>query len=377
MIKIEKISMIQLGAIILVNRFLFGFAFMPTVTIAPANQDAWLAEILSAVLMYITLLPLIIMATRFRNKTFAEYTMLIMGKPLGILIGLYYSIYLTGISLLTVLYLADFLMSVVYPQTPIYFIVIFMTIPCMYAAYKGLECIGRASILFSIFIISVVILYFILNFNNMDFKYFLPILSDSDMSNFSFGIFNNATRFCDAFLLFNFIPFVSENKKYPVAKIVALLIATYTSMNLIATIGTQGVLTPILAKSFRYPYYTSIQQINMFDIIQRIDFFNIINWIIIFFVKIASSVFAISIILSRIFQTKSNKPFIIPVNIIIFVLAVFTSLSYFANFRIIIYDIAYKVIFTSNAIIPSIILIVYLFRKKELSKIAPNEKHNE
>ena len=74
-------------------------------------------------------------------------------------------------------------------------------------------------------------------------------------------------------------------------------------------------------------------------------------------------------IMSQIFKTKSYKPFIIPMNIVIVLPIILTSVSYYAVFKTIINDYAYLMIFAMNFIFPTIILIVYLIRRKSLKNI--------
>lgn len=369
MAKLEKISAIQLISIILINRFLFGFSFMPTVTMAPANQDAWIADILSGPMLLFIAIPMIVMASRFPNMSFNEYFQVILGEFLGKIICVIYSIYLVFISLLTVLLLSDFLLSAVFPETPLYAILLFMIIPCCYATYKGLECIGRAAVMMSVFITFIILLYAILNLNNMDFKVFLPILSNTSISQMTFGCFNNASRFCDCFLFFLFLPYVTKTKNYNVKKILIILVIAFTLLNTLVTISTQAVLGVGLAKIMKFPYFTSIQQINIFNIIQRIEFFNVIGWIIIFFFKLSSTNLAAAMILQQVFKLKSYKPFVIPMNFVIALIILITSISNYVVLKSIFKYYAYLIIFTMNFIIPSIILIVYLFRKKTLEHI--------
>lgn len=367
MYKTEKISSLQLIMLIWINRFLFGFSFMPTTSLAPANQDAWIADILSGVLILIFAIPMLIMASKYPDIPFNEYFEIILGKIAGKIVNFIYAVYLLAICLLTVLLLSEFLQSAVIIKTPMYAIILFMLLPCMYASYKGIECIGRTTVIVAIFTFCIVILYAILNFNNMDFKELLPILQDSSFSKLAYGIFNIASRFSDCFVFFMLIPYVKKTKITTPTKLLLIVVTGFTIMNVIITISTQTVLGVGLARIFKYPYFVSIQQINLFGIIQRIEFFNVIAWINIFFFKLASTVFVSAEIFAQIFKTKSYKPFIIPMNLAIFIVILFTSISYYAIFREIINNYAHLIIFTTNFIIPSIILIVYLIRRKKLS----------
>lgn len=368
MLKLEKISYVQLITLILINRFLFGFSFMPTVTISPANQDSWIADILSGVIIIVYTIPLLIMASKFPQKSFDEYFEIILGKPIGKFINLMYALYLLFITLLSVALLLDFLLTAVYPETPLYVIVLFMLVPCLYASYKGLECLARSSVISYIIVFLIMLFYVIVNYNNMDFKVFLPVMSDSTPFQIAYGAFNQSSRFCDCFLFFLFVPCIINKKKHSVTKILIIIVIIFTLSSVFLTLATQAVLGPQLSKKLIYPYFISIQQINIFDIIQRIEFFNIIAWIIIFFSKISSTVLAASIILARVFKVKSYKPFLVPSNILIFLSVVLTSISYYSVFKEIVYEYAYLVIFTANFIIPFLVMIVFIFRRISLSK---------
>jgi spore germination protein KB len=83
MIKGDRISATQLILLIFTNRFMFGFSFMPTVTISPANQDAWIVDILSGIMIFCFAIPLLILASRFPNMSFNEYFEVILGKTIG------------------------------------------------------------------------------------------------------------------------------------------------------------------------------------------------------------------------------------------------------------------------------------------------------
>lgn len=369
MIKNEKISQFQLFSLIIINRFLFGFTFMPTVTITPANHDAWIADMLSGIFLCILMIPLLIITSRFPNKGFDEVFELILSKPIGKILSLIYSFYLIVISILTVLLLSDFLMSAVMPETPQYAILFFMLVPCCYATFKGLECICRASVGISILITFFMLVYFVLNFTNMDFSVFFPILAESKKAEIAFAGFNTASRFCDCFLFFMFIPNVQGVQKSTGTKLLFKIIIVFTIMNTILTIATQSVLGAGFARTLKFPYLTSIQSINLFGIIQRIEFFNVIAWIFIFFFKLSSTNLSASMIMSRVFNTKTFKVFVIPINIIIAIVVLNTNLSYYAVLKAIFKTYAPWMIFTVNFIIPSIVLIVYLFRRKSLKSI--------
>jgi spore germination protein (amino acid permease) len=260
-------------------------------------------------------------------------------------------------------------MSAVLTTTPNYAIMLFMLIPCCYSTFKGLECIGRAAVSMSIFVFFIFLIYAVLNLNNMDFKVFLPILSDSSISNIAFGTFNYASRFCDCFLFFLFIPYVKKKEALTVTKILIIAVSVFTFMNILLTVVTQAVLGVELAKIMKFPYYSSIQQISLFNIIQRIEFFNVIGWIIIMFFKLSATVLAAAMVMAQMLNVKSYKVFVIPINLINFFVIFLTNISDYDILQLIIKEYAHVVIFIMNFIIPFTVLIVYFFRRKKLFSI--------
>lgn len=368
MIRPGKISVMQLIMLIFCNRLLFSY-YLPTATIAPGNQDAWIADILSGFVIFLFGIPMLIMAKSFKKLSFDEYFQLILGKFLGKCICFLYAIYLMYTTLFTIVFLTDFLLSAVLPDTPMFAILAVMLIPCIYATYKGLETIGRASIIFGAIFVVVVLLCMILNSNNMDLKELLPILADSTASELAFGVFFSASKFSDCFLFFLFVPYIKNDKQLSITKIFAILIVCFVTINTLITIDTQAVLGVGLTRILKYPYNVSIQQISLFDIIQRIEIFNVTGWIIIFFMKIASSLLAGTIILGRIFNMKTNKPLIIPNTIILGMIVLMTSVSHYIVFKTLIEEYTYLIIFTANLVVPLMILMVFAIRRKKLMAI--------
>lgn len=366
--RIEKISVLQVIVIFVICKFFFSFSFLPTVSMKPANQDAWISELLSGVMVAIFCIPLLVLAAKFQNRTFHENMEIIFGGYIGKMMGILIFLQLVFIAFVSSIFIVDFLKSAVFIKTPFYVLVISMIVPCIYAAYKGIECMGRAAMILGPVIILIIIFYLLMNISNMEFKHFLPVLADSSASDIGIGAFNNAARFHDGIIFFMFIPYFQKSKKYSITRILLITILLFTILNMIITVATQAVLTPNFAKIFRSPYYVSLQHINVYNFIQRIEFFNVIAWILVFITKISVTIIAASLEMAQIVKAKSYKSFIIPTSILIFISIVSTNISNVPNFKVVIYDYAYIIIFTAFTVVPSIMLLVYYLRRKSIAK---------
>ena len=367
----EKISSLQLILMIVIARLMFGFSLAFTVSLAPRNQDGWISELICGIIVFIICLPLLILSKKFKGLSPAEYFNIILGKYIGKALGMIYVIYLIVIDILPVIFITDFMKSAVFPETPLYVLVLFMLIPGMYSVYKGIECIGRASIIFGIIIFTSIIIYFVFNLNNMNVNYFLPVMQESSVGDILLGAIHLGGRFCDGFVFFMFLPYLSNNNKQSGSKILIYIIIGFVLLNTLVFISYTAVLSPEVSKLYRFPYYVSIQQINLFDFIQRIEFLSVIGWIIIHYFKLATTLLATCYGMASVFNAKNYKIFIMPIGVIVFSIIVFTDFSKAVIYRTFIEVYAVWIISGVTLFIPLLILIIYYvktcFKKDKLN----------
>lgn len=364
MLTVVELSSVQVIFLIVISQITTAYAYLPIITTPPANQDIWLVAILAAVYTCGICLPLLFLSNRFKNKTLVEYTEKIMGSFIGKALGVLYAAFLVFICLLQLPLLANFLKSVVMPETPEYATILLMLAVGVYIVVKGPECTGRLAEILVPVIFAVILLFTLLNIGNMEFESFLPVLADSTFSQLNFGALATAARFSEIIVLCMLAPCI--NKK-PVAKVFAYSIITSTFIFLIIIISVQAVLGVDLPLNLHYPYYTYTRTIKVFDFVEHIEFINIGGWVTGILIKFSLYFYVAALSMAQIFSVKSYKAFIIPIALVSVAVTYKAKLLSFYVLNLI---TSYKVLPFINvifiAVIPSILLVVYFFRQKSL-----------
>lgn len=364
--RVEKLSSLQVMLLIVSSRLITVYAYLPITNTPPANQDMWIAEILSGIYTIIICAPILYLSNKFPDMTPVEYAEKILGRFLGKIAGMVFILFLAFIGLLDLLIMAEFLGSTIMPETPVYATMFFMLAVCIYTIFKGIEVMGRVAEMFVPFIILTIILFILLSIKDMDFKVFLPILADSSFLELNFAALNTASRFYDILILCMVVP--NLKNKGDLNRIFFLSVIIITLLFLVITVSVYAVLGIKQAEYANYPFFTFTRQIDLFDFIQRIESINIIAWVVGIFMKFCVYVYFATTGMASIFKVKSNKYFIVPILAIFFVIALFSKLSKsVVTSNILSYKVLPYIAFAVEFIIPLILLAIYFFRRKSLT----------
>ena len=364
MIKIERISTLQIIFMLFACRMTIGFIYLPLLT-SPGNQDLWISVVGSSIICMFFSVPLIFLAYKFPEENLLQYCQRIMGKIIGRILGMIFMGFFLVILIAIMADLVNFIHTAILPETPAYAILITMLIPCIYTTFRGLETIGRVSEFLIPYFFVVIILFTVLNLPRMDFNVFLPILSDSNIQDLATGSYGVAARYYDLLILAMLVP--NLNNKQDIKKIVSYYIILSTVFLLIFTVSTQSVLGIEFSKHVSFPYYKYVRTIEVFDFIERIESLVVIAWVIIQYIKFSLYLYCTTIGLGQIFNIKKSNKMIIPICLLLLFVVEFFKIIKSLTVNKIILLIPY---FGSVAYfgLPLIIVIIYFFRRKTLNK---------
>lgn len=367
-----KLTAFQIIALTLVCRILINFGFTPTVILPPSNQDAWIVDLLTGVYIAICYLPLLFLCNRFRNIFITEYFEIILGKWIGKLFAFLIALYLLSWPFTFTAVLLDFLKSSTLVTTPKYIIIALLLIITAYSAYKGINSIAKAAEILIFYIVGIILIFTVLCLNQMDFSLFVPILRDSDLLTVNkSALFFGAGRFSDGVFFLVMAAFL--DKKYSVNKSFFIILALGTFLYMLMTVSTQAVFGIELPQHMNFPYYEFTKKINIFNIFQRIEFLNIIGWIFGFLFKLSAFTALAALIMKETFEVKSEKPFIIPMMLLVFILLLTTGITSNPVYRKILFEYIYYLISFFTYVIPYIVVVVYFFRRKTIAKKLPSQ----
>ncbi len=359
---VEKMSAGQVILLLAISRLTVDYVYMPVLATPSANQDVWISIVLSVFFSTAAFWPMLHLTSAFRDMTLVEWLQAIMGKFWGGLLGLGYTGYLLLLCLLQLLLIANFLKSVILPETPEYAVLVLMAVCCVYAGYKGIECLGRVNQFFTPFILATIVVFTVLNYQKMDLKVFLPVLADSSLGGLTTGALSTTSRFAEIAVL----PVLAPNleKQGSIFKVFLFSLILFTVLFLVITVSTLAVLGTELAKHTVFPYYIFTRQVAVFDFIERVESLNTLAWFIGVFIKYTLFLYCAATCLAQVLRRKSYKAFLPPLAAGTLLIALYTPLFKSVNIAYVRDEIYPYIAVPFLFAIPALTLAVYFIRRK-------------
>ena len=234
------LSDFQLVAVTFVAASGVSTIFLPRTVAEGAGRDGWIGIILAG-LVALTLAGLIyLLCRRFPKRILPEFSMLILGKPLGILVSAVYIIYTLLLSGTNLMLFVEVSKTWAMFWTPQWFLIAMLLVPVLYIVRQGPVPLGRLTelIFYSIMVVGALLLMPLPQFNMMN----LRPLGDEGITVIARAAGQTTLAFLGFEVLLVFFPLTIKRqgvlRLYLLA--VALLIAFFTSITLL-TFGVLGV----------------------------------------------------------------------------------------------------------------------------------------
>lgn len=360
----DMVSYNQILLLIIGYRIMVGLTYMPAVNVPPGNQDIWIVLLLSTVYTLVFNVPLVYLSNKFSNLNLLELTEKLMGKVLGKIIGVFYFLTLLFVNTLFVGILIEILNSALFPLSPTWFNTSIVIITSCYVSFKGLKTIARLAEVIVPFVIFIILMLIILGYKNYNFSELLPILKDSTFKEINMGALDISLRFLDTLVLMMITPHLRVKKD--LNRIFIKSIVYSVPISIVFIIATQMTLGVEFTKHVNFPFLTFTRMLSIGEI-QGFDSFYIVSWIMGNVLRVSGYLYFTSVSLGQITK-KKNQAFIIPISIVMTIVVIFVK-----DRRSIlavpepINTIVLIVSIISVVVIPSIMVIVYFFRRKSFS----------
>lgn len=360
-----KITYKQLILLVFTSRIIVTLTYYPGLTSPPANQDMWLQLILSLPIMLLISVPVYFLWKKYPNQSIIQYSQVIAGKA-GKIIGALYVWFFLHFTMIILYQYGNFVTTAVMPETPLLFFVITMVLFSVYAARNGLEVICRLSeLLTPVIMISIIIIALLLT-KDMDFKTLTPVLEKGWGPVFH-GAIDTGVRTGEILGLAMILPYLNDTQK--VKRVFLFSTTLIVIFFLLITFSVQTTMGVELAKNQEFPFYSAVRLIDIGDFIERIEAIHMGVWLLGGLIK-AAFFFYLSVLgLSQLFSLKDYTPIVLPTGLL---LIPFTALSFessvemreFTSYKI---STPYFTFFI--LIVPSILLLISMIRKKGASKV--------
>jgi spore germination protein KB len=362
------ITAMQLVLMSVGSAMVFPYTFMPILNAPPANQDVWVVLLATFAYILVLSLPLLFFMNKFRGMNVNEMTEHTLGKIFGkvalVPVALFCVFCYTACMLIT----AMFTTLYIFLNAPTWALLVFMVVPVSFTAFKGAGAIGRmATFIVPLALLSVV-LFFIFSLSDMDFTVFQPVLAESSFLQINAGAFLTAARYSEILIFWVFSYYLMQ--KSSINKTFATGLLTFGICFFLILIPTISVLGVEYAKHAWNPYFTLTRQIEAFDFLERVQAVNLMAWFPVALLKLSLYNYMASYILSGIFKAKTHKYFVIPVSAVAFIACLLPVMDKSSTVELLRSDQVFPfIILPITLVIPVIMLIVYLIRRKKISQI--------
>ncbi|MDD4003299.1 MAG: endospore germination permease [Clostridia bacterium] len=373
--KKNSITASQLVLLIVGSALIFPYTFLPVLETPPANQDVWACVILAIVYIILLSLPLLIILNKFRGFNVVEIFNMIFGKILSKFFLCIWLLFFIACHIACLIMMIIFIKIYVMPSSPEWGIMLFLVVPAAYGIYKGAGVIGRLSLFIVPLIIFSVLIFFVFSIPDMKLELIQPIFADSTFADINAGGMLTAARYSEIVIFFIFSYYVP--KKTKLYKSFFIGVAIFGVCFLLILLPVLLVLGSSVAKLQWNPYFVFSRQIEAYDFLRRMHSINLLLWVPMSILKLMIFNYMFGHILKGMFNSKTHRYFSMSSLIIGSVIAVlpFASMPFVHYIRS--DEIFPFIVLPSTLIVPLIMLITYLIRKKKLErKINKIKKEN-
>ncbi|PZX02424.1 spore germination protein KB [Psychrobacillus insolitus] len=361
-----KISSFQF--LVLVIFFAVGTSILliPGVLTNQVKQDAWIATILGLVIGLVVIWLFTFIASWFPKLTYIQINEKVFGRILGKMIS--FLVILMAIIYTTVLisYSGVFLITQLYPKTPMVYLNVLMALIMVMAVRLGLETIARTAeilifVFFFLFIFLAVSISPQIDVENLE-PFFQVNINPLFKSSLGLAVVTSVNSIVLLLIFPAYVKEVEKARKYFfVGNIIGGIVIVVITLLCIFVLGSNTTARQI------YPGYALAKVINIGDFLTRIESLMATLWIMGLFFKVSIYFYAATFGLSQILNMKDYRPLTYPLGLIVVVLSViiFPNIVYQQTFNS---ETAVSFSLVIGLFFPLLLVAVYMMRKKKLKK---------
>lgn len=359
MITKGKISAFQFYVMLFLSRTLTTVTYISSYTKDVRISDMLVQPIFRIIFGSIIMIPVYLLYKKYENKNLidiANERSPKFAKALSVL----YVIAFFYFTVVTIARLDIFTGTVVFPETNVNFMIIFVIILCCYGAYLGFEALGRSSVLTAILVIPAII-------------FILCALTDKvDLLNLSPVFYNGVAP-----VVKTAIDSVAQTIEYAIIAIALPKVSGKVTKGFFIWLFSQTLLMAVLvffagavmgnfASTQLFPFHTlaSLAEFAMFD---RLDAIFTSVWIMCAFIKASLLIFLQTDILGTAFPKVRKHIFLVIIGIFLIVANLFTA-GEIERFSII--DNSVIKVFVTGITVLIVPIIILFFVKKRRVKNA-------
>ncbi|NQS75854.1 MAG: endospore germination permease [Peptococcaceae bacterium] len=360
-----KISERQLAFLItamLVNTVIL---LMPQLGARAVEQDAWLTALLGSVWGIFMVLVIIALARRYPGRTPIEYLPLILGKPLGKILGAIYVFWFLSVGAVIVFEFISFLKITIMPKTPLAVFMVTIMVLAYYALRSGLESWARVNEILLFVVLVAIAAVIILPYHNLDFSRLLPLAEHPPGLLIASSMVSGSWR-GEVILAGMLIPALARNKHTSRNLIiVVVLVGLFLAAMEISTVAAFG---GVPAGQKEFPFFSLARMISIAKIFDRLEVLIVIALVLGTFFKICAFLYCSTLGTAQIFGFKRFQFLLLPLTVLMIGLALnsFKGMPELTDFAANVWP-GYALL-SFELVIPLLLYLIVLFRSRQVRK---------
>lgn len=319
MVSNQKISVKQIMVLLILNMFGAASLVTPRVASEYANQDGWLLIIGACILAIIYSFFITRLARRFPQHTFREYSEIILGKPLAIILSVIFLVKLMILGAFELRIFGELTNQMLLNRTPIEIVLILILIVAVYLGRKGYEVRARMGEMLIYLALIPIIIVFVFGIFSVEITNLAPFLV-TDKVDIIKGSYAVSVRFLSIELILLAASFVTEPQKLTKACTKSVIVVALMHLVIFAiTVGVFGVRE---TNNHIWPVIPMMKVITLPKFfIDRQDALLMTFWIFTAFMYFNGIIFFASFLIQDIFRLKNRDYLVLPLIPIFYILA--------------------------------------------------------
>jgi len=365
MLENGMINIRQLVLLFITSRIILAITYFPASKSPPANQDLWLAMIVSIPVTILLAVPVMALVAKYPQQTIIQYSQTIAGKFAGKVLGVLYIWYFLHEGAIVLRQFGELITTVLMSDTPLVVFLIGLTIMAAYAARNGVEVISRVNEMLFPLILGSFLLIFILVTKDMDLYKLTPMLEKGILPVLDGGL-STAARYSEFTWLAMIYPFVKDSEKANRAIQLGILVCGI-QFALGAVMFTAIFGYPVV-KNLAFPTLAVARTVSIANFLERMESVIMVVWILGVLVKVALFYYVFTLGSAQWLNLKDYKPLVLPAGVILVAMSVlmFANLQELSGFMKPYIATPYTLIFI--LVIPVILLLID-FVKPQSTKV--------
>lgn len=304
----DQITPVQLATFIFLVIIGTHFLVMPRLVAAAGGRDGWLALVGGAAIALGMVGVLVKLGRRFPGQTVIQYNTSLYGRIFGNILSIWLMVHFTLAASFGLRFFGDMLKLFLFDRTPLELIMLLILFTAAYAVRHGLNVLVRLAEVFTPIVLVFVAITLVVLQLQMDYRNLLPVMARGIMP-VGRALFPGYFVFQGYGLLFFALPLVADSRQSFRSAAAALGVALVLYLSIFA--GAIGIFGPQQLSLLIYPTVDLARALEIPEmIIERQEILLLTVWILVNFISVAGSFYAVSVGASQLLGLREFSPLV-------------------------------------------------------------------